>query len=110
MRKAIALKKTDAELAAKLDEIFESKSRFHQKLMFLKKQNEQAHKEFCEEQEPLWAELKKRLFALDLMPSDFRDGDILSYDRDGEVLYWVREEDQRDGELNRLIKSFFGIE
>ena len=110
MRKAIALKKTDSEVSAKLDEIFESKQRFHQKLMFLKKQGEQAHKEFHTEQEPMWSDLKVRLHALGLLPTDYRDGDTLSYDRDGEVLYWIREEQDDDGGLKKFISSFFGFE
>lgn len=110
MRKAIALKKTDAELSKMLDQIYESKARFHQKLMFIKKQGEQAHREFHKEQDPMWSELKDRLALLDLLPKDYQDGDTLSYDRDGEVLYWIREDEEQDGGLKKFITSFFGFE
>lgn len=109
MRKAIALKKTDNELSKMLDGIFESKQRFQQKMMFLKKQGEQAHKEFHNEQDPLWEELKERLTALNLLPADYRDGDTLSYDKEGEVLYWIREEQSGDS-LHKFISQFFGYD
>lgn len=111
MKKAIALKRTDSKLSDILETIYESKARFHQKLMFLKKQGEQAHKEFHTEQDPMWKELKDRLVELDLMPKDYKDGDTLSYDRDGEALYWIRDdEDSSDGGLKKFLQSFFGVE
>jgi hypothetical protein len=109
MRKAIALKKTDKELSDTLESVFESKQRFQQKMMFLKKQGEQAHKEFHDEQDPLWEEVKKRLRTLDLLPKDYKEGDTLSYDREGEVLYWIREESD-GGDLQKFIKQFFGFD
>lgn len=108
MKKAIALKRTDAELEKIFEEMIESKDRFTQKLTFLRKQIDQASKEYTSETQPLFKAMRERLTTLNLLPKDFQENDILSYEREAEVLYWIREEP--GGEVASFIKSFFGVD
>lgn len=109
MSKAIALKKTDKLLGEILDRSNQEAKHFSEKMMFIRKQTEQANEAYKKSMAVIWLELIDRLKALDLLPPEYQENDCISYDPGSEVVYWHSNVDEPSS-LEKLVKSIFRID